>query len=408
VKIYAVGGAVRDRLLGRPVTDQDYVVVGATPEEMERLGYRPVGKDFPVFLHPQTHEEYALARTERKTARGYKGFEIHASPEITLEQDLARRDLTINAIACDENGNIIDPYHGADDLKAGILRHVSDAFVEDPVRVLRVARFAARFGFTIAPQTLDLMRKMVREGEVDHLVAERVWQELSRGLMEDKPSRMLLALRECGALRRILPEVDALFGVPQPEQYHPEVDTGIHVLLVLDYAAAQRFPLSVRFAALTHDLGKALTPAQHWPRHHGHERLSVRLVDGLCDRLRVPGECRDLAVLTARHHGEVHRARELRAATVLKLLSAADVYRKPARFEELLAACSSDYHGRTGLESRAYPQADLLRAAAAAARAVDAGRIAQGLDGDPARISTAIEAARLSAVSKVLTQMRQP
>lgn len=408
MKIYAVGGAVRDQLLGRPVTDQDYVVVGATPEEMERQGYRPVGKDFPVFLHPRTHEEYALARTERKTARGYKGFEIHASPEITLEQDLARRDLTINAIARDENGNLIDPYHGAEDLKAGILRHVSDAFAEDPVRVLRVARFAARFGFTIAPQTLELMRNMVREGEVDHLVAERVWQELSRGLMEDKPSRMLLALRECGALQRVLPEVDALFGVPQPAQHHPEVDTGIHVLLVVDYAAAQRFPLTVRFAALTHDLGKARTPASRWPSHHGHEHLGVELLEELCERLRVPGECRDLAVLTARHHVEVHGVRELRAATVLKLLSATDVYRKPARFEELLDACSSDYHGRAGLESRAYPQADLLRAAAAAARAVDAGRIAQGLEGDPARISTAIDAARLGAVSKVLTQMRQP
>jgi tRNA nucleotidyltransferase (CCA-adding enzyme) len=361
-----------------------------------------------VFLHPQTHEEYALARTERKTARGYKGFEIHASPEITLEQDLARRDLTINAIARDENGNLIDPYHGVADLEAGILRHVSDAFAEDPVRVLRVARFAARFGFTIAPQTLELMRAMVRNGEVDHLVAERVWQELARGLMEDKPSRMLLALRECGALQRVLPEVDALFGVPQPAQHHPEVDTGIHVLLVLDYAAAQRFPLSVRFAALTHDLGKARTPASRWPSHHGHERLSAELVEQLCERLRVPGECRDLAVLTARHHGEVHRALELRPSTVLRLLSAVDIYRKPARFEELLDACSSDYHGRTALESRAYPQADLLRSAAAAARAVDAGRIARELEGDPARIASAIEAARLRAVSQVLERMRQP
>jgi tRNA nucleotidyltransferase (CCA-adding enzyme) len=407
VKIYAVGGAVRDRLLGRPVADQDYVVVGSTPEQMEQLGYRPVGRDFPVFLHPQTHEEYALARTERKTARGYKGFEIQASPEVTLEQDLARRDLTINAIARDDSGNIIDPHHGVADLRAGILRHVSQAFVEDPVRVLRVARFTARFGFGIAPETLKLMREMVSNGEVDHLVPERVWQELSRGLMEDRPSRMLLALRDCGALERILPEVDALFGVPQPAQNHPEVDTGLHILLVADYAAAQNYPLTVRFAALTHDLGKAVTPREHWPKHHGHERKSVELAEGLCERLRVPGECRDLAVLAARYHGDVHRAEELRPATVLKLLWAADVYRRPARFEELLAACSCDYHGRSGFETRAYPQADLLRWAAAAARAVDAGAIAQRVNGDPGRIAAAIEAARLEAVSKALSEMRQ-
>ena len=399
---------MRDRLLGRPVADQDYVVVGASPEQMEQLGYRPVGKDFPVFLHPQTHEEYALARTERKTARGYKGFEIHASPEITLEQDLARRDLTINAIARDEAGNIIDPYHGVADLQAGILRHVSAAFAEDPVRVLRVARFAARFGFAVAPQTQELMREMVRNGEVDHLVPERVWQELSRGLMEDHPSRMLLTLRECGALARVLPEVDALFGVPQPTQHHPEVDTGLHILLVLDYAAAQHYPLTVRFAALTHDLGKALTPPQHWPKHHGHEHKSVGLVERLCARLRVPGECRDLALLTARYHGDVHRAEELRPATIVKLLGSADVYRKPARFEELLAACSCDYHGRSGLETRPYPQADLLRRAAAAARAVDAGVIARESGADPAAIAAAIESARLTAVAGALSEMRQP
>ncbi len=407
MKIYAVGGAVRDRLLGRPVADQDYVVVGSTPEQMEQLGYRPVGKDFPVFLHPQTHEEYALARTERKTARGYRGFDIHASPEVTLAQDLARRDLTINAIARDENGNIIDPHHGVADLKAGILRHVSQAFVEDPVRALRVARFAARFGFTIAAETQALMREMVRNGEVDHLVPERVWQELSRGLMESKPSRMLLALRDCGALERVVPQLDALFGVPQPAQHHPEVDTGLHILLVVDYAAARNYPLTVRFAALTHDLGKALTPREHWPKHHGHEHKSVDLVERLCERLRVPGECRDLALLAARYHGDVHRAQELRPATVLKLLSAADVYRKPARFEELLAACSCDYHGRSGLETRPYPQADWLRAAANAAREVDAGGIAQKVDGDPGRIAAAIEAARLEAVSTALSQMRQ-
>ena len=398
---------MRDRLLGRTVADQDYVVVGSTPGQMEHLGYRAVGKDFPVFLHPQTHEEYALARTERKTARGYKGFEIHATSEVTLEQDLARRDLTINAIARDDEGNIIDPHHGVADLKAGILRHVGQAFVEDPVRVLRVARFAARFGFAIAPETLELMREMVRNGEVDHLVPERVWQELSRGLMEDKPSRMLLALRDCAALERILPEVDALFGVPQPALHHPEIDTGLHILLVVDYAAAQNYPLTVRFAALTHDLGKAATPREHWPKHHGHEHKSVELVERLCERLRVPAECRDLAVLAARYHGDVHRAEELRPATVLKLLAASDIYRRPARFEELLAACSCDYHGRSGLEARPYPQADLLRAAATAARAVDAGAIAQGMNGDPGRIAAAIEAARLDAVSSSLSGGRQ-
>lgn len=407
MKIYAVGGAVRDRLLGRPVADEDFVVVGASPEQMEQLGYRTVGKDFPVFLHPQTNQQYALARTERKTARGYKGFEVHASPEITLEQDLARRDLTINAIARDDKGNIIDPYQGAADLKAGILRHVSEAFVEDPVRVLRVARFAARFGFRIAPETLELMREMVRSGEVDHLVPERVWQELSRGLMEETPSRMLLALRECGALQRILPEIDALFGVPQPAQHHPEIDTGVHILMVIDYAAARHYVLSVRFAALTHDLGKALTPAQNWPSHHGHEYASVQLVERLCDRLRVPGECRDLAVLVARHHGDVHRAQELRPATILKLLSSADVYRKPERFEELLAACSSDYHGRAGFEQRPYPQADILRAAAAAALTVDGGVIARQAGADTVRIASSIEAARLAAVDSALAQIRQ-
>lgn len=407
MKIYAVGGAVRDRLLGRPVADEDFVVVGASPEQMEQLGYRTVGKDFPVFLHPQTNQQYALARTERKTARGYRGFEVHASPEITLEQDLARRDLTINAIARDDKGNIIDPYQGAADLKAGILRHVSEAFVEDPVRVLRVARFAARFGFRIAPETLELMREMVRSGEVDHLVPERVWQELSRGLMEETPSRMLLALRECGALQRILPEIDALFGVPQPAQHHPEIDTGVHILMVIDYAAARHYVLSVRFAALTHDLGKALTPAQNWPSHHGHEYASVQLVERLCDRLRVPGECRDLAVLVARHHGDVHRAQELRPATILKLLSSADVYRKPERFEELLAACSSDYHGRAGFEQRPYPQADILRAAAAAALTVDGGVIARQAGADTVRIASSIEAARLAAVDSALAQIRQ-
>jgi tRNA nucleotidyltransferase (CCA-adding enzyme) len=407
VRVYAVGGAVRDRLLGLPVKDQDFVVVGSTPEQMERLGYRPVGKDFPVFLHPDTHEEYALARTERKKGRGYKGFDIHASPDITLEQDLARRDLTINAIAIDEGGTIIDPFGGARDLEAGILRHVSPAFVEDPVRVLRVARFAARFGFQIAPETLALMRKMVADGEVDHLVPERVWQELARGLMEATPSRMLLALRECTALARILPEVDVLFGVPQPVEHHPEVDTGAHILLVIDYAARKGYALPVRFAALTHDLGKGTTPKELWPKHHDHERKGVELIEAMCQRLRVPNDCRDLAVLVACYHGEAHRAEDLRPVTILKLLCATDIFRKPERFEEFLVACACDFHGRPGYDQRAYPQAEILRTAAAAARAVDAGAIAKR-SGDRDRIPAAIEEARLKAVSDALGVRRQP
>ena len=406
MKIYAVGGAVRDRLLGLPVKDQDYVVVGATPEQMERLGYRPVGKDFPVFLHPVTQEEYALARTERKKGRGYKGFEIHASPEVTLEQDLARRDLTINAIARAEDGTIIDPFGGTADLKAGVLRHVGPAFVEDPVRILRVARFAARFGFEIAPDTLALMQRMVADGEVDHLVAERTWQELARGLMEATPSRMFEALRACGALAKVLPEVDRLFGVPQQPEYHPEVDTGVHIMLVIDQAARSTAPLPVRFAALTHDLGKGTTPRELLPRHHGHENRSLALVQGLCERLRVPNDCRELALLAARFHGDIHRAEELRPATVLALLASADALRRPERFEELLLACECDWRGRGGLASRPYPQAQLLRAAAGAARAVDAGAIARD-NPDAAGLPRRIEAARLTAVSEALDRLRR-
>jgi len=407
VKVYVVGGAVRDRLLGLPVKDQDHVVVGATPEQMEQLGYKPVGRDFPVFLHPVTHEEYALARTERKKGRGYKGFEIHAAPETTLEQDLARRDLTINAIARSDDGAIIDPFGGEADLRAGILRHVGPAFVEDPVRVLRVARFAARFGFSIAPETMSLMRQMIASGEIDHLVPERVWQELARGLMEANPSRMLLALRECGALARILPEVDALFGVPQPPEHHPEVDTGVHVLLVIDYAARQGYSLPVRFAALNHDLGKGATPKSLWPKHHGPERKGVELIEAMCRRLRVPNDCRELAVLVACYHAHAHRVAELRPATVLKFLSSADAFRKPERFEEFVAACSCDFHGRTGYDQQAYPQADMLRAVASAARALDGGAIARTAGG-PARIRAAIEEARLKAVSEALAAWRQP
>ncbi|MFN0040627.1 MAG: multifunctional CCA addition/repair protein [Burkholderiales bacterium] len=405
MKIYEVGGAVRDRLLGREVSDRDFVVVGSTPEEMERLGFRPVGKDFPVFLHPQTQQEYALARTERKTARGYRGFEIRTSPEVTLEEDLARRDLTINAIACDPEGRIIDPFNGVNDLRAGILRHVSDAFVEDPVRILRVARFCARFGFEVAPETMAMMRKMVENGEVSHLVSERVWQEISRGLMEFMPSRMLNTLRACEALKEILPEIDALFGVPQPAAHHPEVDTGTHILLVIDYAAQQRAPLPVRFAALTHDLGKGLTPAGQWPRHIGHEELGVHLLEALCGRLRVPADCRDLAMLVARHHGTVHRAEELRPGTILKLLMSVDAFRRPDRFEDFLTACAADHHGRGGFAGEDYPPLRILSAAASAARAVDTGAIAR-LAADPTAIAAAIHDARLAAITDVLAELR--
>ncbi len=397
MKIYNVGGSVRDELLGLPVKDRDYVVVGAEPEEMVRRGYRPVGRDFPVFLHPRTREEYALARTERKTARGYRGFAVHASPEVTLEEDLARRDLTINAIAKDENGVIIDPFAGVADLRAGILRHVSPAFGEDPVRVLRAARFAARFGFTVAPETMALMREIVDSGEVDSLVPERVWQELSRGLMERKPSRMFTVLRECGALAKILPELDRLFGVPQPEQYHPEIDSGLHVMMVIDCAAERQTPLPVRYAALVHDLGKGETPATEWPRHIGHEERSVRLAREVSERLKAPRECGDLAALVARFHGVVHRALELKPATIMKLLSQTDALRKPDRFEQLLMACACDYLGRKGLEHRAYPQATHLWRALDAARKVDAGEIALASDRSE-QIQSRVHEARVHAI----------
>ncbi|MBP8902905.1 MAG: multifunctional CCA addition/repair protein, partial [Thiobacillaceae bacterium] len=330
MRVYVVGGAVRDRLLGLAVRDRDHVVVGATPEDMARLGFRPVGKDFPVFLHPETGEEYALARTERKTARGYTGFAVHAAPDVSLEEDLKRRDLTINAMAETEDGEIIDPHGGRADLEARLLRHVSRSFVEDPVRILRVARFAARFGeFAVAPETLVLMRSMVDDGEVDALVPERVWQELARGLMEATPSRMFLVLRACGALARLLPELDRLFGVPQPVKHHPEVDTGIHTMRVVDEAAARGLALPERWAALLHDLGKGATPAEFWPRHHGHEGRGVALVQAACERLRAPSECRDLAVLVARDHGNAHRALELRPATLVELLERLDAFRRP-------------------------------------------------------------------------------
>ncbi len=396
--IYLVGGAVRDELLGRPNADHDYVVVGATPEAMLAQGFRPVGKDFPVFLHEQTHEEYALARTERKTAPGYHGFSFHAAPDVTLEEDLARRDLTINAMARATDGRLIDPFCGQQDLSAKILRHVGPAFAEDPVRILRIARFAARFSdFTIAPETLTLMRGMVSDGEVDHLVAERVWQELAKGLMEDHPSRMFEVLRDCGALRRLLPELDALHGVPQRADYHPEVDTGIHAMMVIDQSARRGFTLAVRFAALTHDFGKGETPADILPRHIGHEERSVRLAEQVCTRLRVPSDCRELAVLMARYHGNIHRAADLKASTVVTLLEKTDALRRPERFQQLLDTCLCDFTGRLGWEDRPYDSPRRLLAALAAVNTVDAGKIALACT-DKAQIPERIHAARVKSV----------
>jgi tRNA nucleotidyltransferase (CCA-adding enzyme) len=373
--VYRVGGSVRDELLGRPVSDRDWVVVGATPETMLASGYKPVGRDFPVFLHPETREEYALARTERKHGRGYRGFQFFASPEVTLEDDLRRRDLTINAMARAADGTLIDPHGGAEDLRRGVLRHVSEAFAEDPLRVLRVARFAARFDFAVAPETQGLMRELVDSGEMATLTAERVWQELARGLMERWPSRMLEVLRDCGALRALLPEVDALFGVPQPAQHGPEIDAGVHVLRALDWAAAHALTLPARYAVLSHDLGKGATPRSQWPRHAGHAQRSVRLAEAMSARLKVPVDCRDAARLAARWHGVVHRALELTPAKLLDLMLAADALRRPERLADLLAACQADACSRPG-HADDYPQADYVRAAVSVVQGVDAGEVA--------------------------------
>lgn len=404
MEIYIVGGAVRDELLGRTVADRDYVVVGATPQAMLEKGFRPVGKDFPVFLHPATNEEYALARSERKTGRGYHGFAFHAAPDVTLDDDLARRDLTINAMAKAPDGTLVDPFHGRRDLEAGILRHVGPAFAEDPVRILRLARFAARLAdFSVAPETIELMRGMVASGEVDHLVAERVWQELAKGLMEAAPSRMFEVLRQCGALTRLLPEVDALFGVPQRADYHPEIDTGVHTLMVVDESARRGYSLPVRFAALTHDLGKATTPADLLPRHHGHEARGVRLATALCERLRVPNDCRDLALLAARYHGDVHRAAELRSSTLVTLLERTDALRRPERFQRLLEACQCDFNGRLGWADRRYESDRRLLAILAAVRTVDAGAIALAC-ADKTKIPAMVHAARVAAVKRLLDE----
>ncbi|MES2943279.1 MAG: multifunctional CCA addition/repair protein [Pseudomonadota bacterium] len=418
MQIFLVGGAVRDALLGLPVQDRDWVVVGASPEDMILGGFLPVGKDFPVFLHPRTGEEYALARTERKTAPGYRGFEVQSSPEVTLEEDLARRDLTINSIAAHAHGSgatgqfdidfglLTDPWGGQRDLQQKVLRHVTEAFREDPVRILRLARFAARFAdFSVAPETMQLMKDMVQDGEVDALVPERVWQEIARGLMEAKPSRMFEVLRDCGALQRLLPEVAALWGVPQRAEYHPEVDTGVHLMMVLDMAARLEAPLTVRFACLMHDLGKGTTPADILPRHIGHEVRSAELAKGVCERLRVPVDCREIADVVAREHGSIHRSPESGAAALTRLFERCDAFRKPQRFAEILLACECDARGRLTLEDSAYPQRPRLLALLAAAQAVVTSVIAakaQAAGHEGKKIGDMIHAARVAAVAEAM------
>ncbi len=400
MKAYLVGGAVRDRLLGRPVAERDFVVVGATPQDLISLGYQQVGKDFPVFLHPETKEEYALARTERKTAPGYHGFVVHADPTVTLEQDLRRRDLTINALAEDEDGELIDYYGGRADLQNRVLRHISAAFAEDPVRILRVARFAARyadFGFTVAEETMELMRSMTDAGEVDALVPERVWQELAKALGEARPSRFFEVMRACGALERLLPEVSRLYGIPQPAKWHPEIDTGVHTMMVVDMAARLSADPAVRFAALTHDLGKGTTPTEILPSHKGHEQRSVELIEDVCARLKAPRRYCELARIVARYHGLAHKVDELRPATILEMLEGADAIRRPERFEQMITSCEADFRGRAGYEERHYPQGQRLRRLLAAVRAVDAGVIASGED-DPAKIPKRIREARIAAI----------
>lgn len=406
MEIFLVGGAVRDKLLGRPVAEKDWVVVGATPQAMIDLGYQPVGKDFPVFLHPQTKEEYALARTERKTAPGYTGFQFYAAEDVTLEQDLTRRDLTINAMAENANGELIDPFGGAADLHKRVLRHVSPAFAEDPVRILRIARFAARYhhlGFAVAEETLELMRTMVASGEVDHLVAERVWKEMSRALTETDPQVFFTTLRDCGALARILPEVDKLFGVPQRPEYHPEVDTGVHTLMSLQQACRLSPSVDVRFAVLVHDLGKGETPQEEWPRHHDHERRSMPLVRAVCQRLAIPKSARDLALAVAEFHTHCHRALELKPVTLVKTLEKLDAFRRPERFRDFLLCCEADARGRTGFEDRDYPQAEYFAGALHACSQVRvADLLEKGLSG--AALGEALHRERVNAVKNFKTE----
>lgn len=405
MKVYEVGGAVRDALLGLAVKERDWVVVGATPDELIAQGFRRVGKDFPVFLHPRTGEEYALARTERKTGPGYTGFSFDTATTVTLEQDLERRDLTINAIARDSDGTLVDPWRGRADIEARVLRHVSPAFREDPLRVLRVARFAARFadlGFTVAPETLELMREIVASGEMEALRPERVWQETAKALATERPDVFFAVLRESTALGRVFPEIDALFGVPQVEKWHPEIDTGEHILMVLRVAAKLSDNEAMRFAALTHDLGKAATPHDLLPSHHGHEQRSVEILEQLCKRLPVPNRCRDLARHVARQHGNVHRALELKPQTILKIVIEVDAFRQPERFEQFLLACEADKRGRKGLEDEPYPQADRFRTAFRAARAVDAGALRVELNVEGEALGRALHDARLAAVKTAL------
>ena len=403
---YLVGGAIRDRLLGLPVLDRDWVVVGATPEQMVKQGYEPVGKDFPVFINKDTGEEYALARTERKTAKGYQGFQFNASPEITLEQDLERRDLTINAMAEDDDGNIIDLHNGMADLQAGIIRHVSDAFLEDPVRVLRAARFAARFDFTIAPETLKLMSEMVNNGEVDALVPERVWAEMRKALDTDTPQRFFQVLRDCGALQKILPEIDALFGVPQTAKYHPEIDTGVHTFMVVEQATKLSTDPLVRFAALTHDLGKAVTPADILPSHRGHETGGLPIIKDLCERLRVPKKFQSLALAVAEYHLHMHKMFELRPQTVLNMLEKTRSLSDPGRAKQIALCCIADARGRINFENRDYPQADLFLQFQQAANSVNGGEIAKGMN-DGEKIQAAIRRARLNKIKDVQKTIKE-
>ncbi len=403
MKTYLVGGAVRDELLGYPFKEKDWVVVGATVDDMVAAGYQQVGKDFPVFLHPETKEEYALARTERKTAAGYKGFEVHASPDVTLEEDLVRRDLTINAIAKDENGGFIDPYNGIDDINNKILRHVSDAFSEDPVRILRIARFMARYahlGFSVADDTMDLMKNMVSAGEVDALVAERVWQEMQKALTEQTPAAFISTLRDCGALNRIMPELDCLWGVPQPEEHHPEIDTGIHTLMVLEQACRLSKASDVRFAALLHDLGKGSTPKDEWPHHIEHEARGADIVKKVCQRLRIPNEYRDLAEHTARFHLHYHRALELKPATIVKTLEQLDAFRKPERFEKFLLACEADARGRPGYENKDFQQGSYFRQALNVTKDINIDEL-RSLGFENMALANKIKEVRVNAVAEL-------
>ncbi len=400
MKVYLVGGAVRDKLLGLPVKDRDWVVIGSTPEEMESLGYKPVGRDFPVFLHPQTHEEYALARTERKTGPGYKGFSFHTSADVTLEQDLIRRDITINALAEDENGEIIDLYKGQNDLKSGILRHISPAFIEDPLRVVRVARFAARFNFTVADETMELMKDLSESGELESLVPDRVWVDFEKALDTRHPTQFFEVLRQCSALKILFPEIDQLFGVPQPPEHHPEIDTGIHTMLVLSQACLLSDDLTARFAALVHDLGKGTTPKDKLPHHHGHEQRSVKLVKKLCDRYRVPNRYRELALVVAKEHQTCHKINELRADTVARKLDLIDAFRRPDRFEQYLKACEADAKGRTGFEQINYYNADIFRKYYEAAKNIDTqSLIDSGLEG--IELGNSIRKMRIKAIEAV-------